>query len=148
MAYDEEEIQSELYIHIVWSVREQKAIIAPINAQQLYPFIRDLVLNSNCTLIAGRVFADHLQLLVKFNPDIALQDLITDIKVGSSLWMTTHCSEIKDFAWQKSDFSFSVACEEVGNLINKIENGSSFVHEIPAILALNGLAFEPDKMFI
>lgn len=145
--FDEDEIH-ELYIHLIWSTCRQAAIISPDVAKSLYNYIGDLALQNDCNLIGGKIFADHLQLIIKFHPNIILQNLITDIKVGSALWVTTNFSEMQDFAWQQSDFCFSVSPEEVGALINRIENSSLFINEISEIVSQNGLVFEPSEMFV
>lgn len=140
-------LSSTLIQHIIWSTEGQRAIIDPTTAKRLYHYIGDLVLDNKCTCIAGRVFPDHLQLIIKYTPDTILLDLITDIKVGSALWVTTHCSGMNDFAWQKSDFAFSVSFDEIGNLINQIEQSKSFENETACILTLNGVICEPQEIF-
>jgi putative transposase len=145
---DENEIYHEMYLHLIWSTHGQKAIIVPAIANSLYRYISDIILDRNCHLIAGKVFADHLQLIIKFNHDIALEDLVTDIKVGSALWVNNHCLEKRGFAWQKTYFGFSVSQEEVGNLMDGFVKADSFLSHITAILSLNGITYDVSEILV
>jgi REP element-mobilizing transposase RayT len=144
--FDEDEVSHELYVHIMWSTYGQKPIITSSIAYSLYHYIGDVILHSNCSPIAGKIFTDHLQFIIKFNPDTVLEDLITDIKLGSTLWLKTHCPDLVDFAWQTSDFCFTVSYDHVGDLADRIAKATSFVNEIATVLSINGMKFDPAEM--
>src|SRR6478735_4614400 len=104
--FDENEIHHEMYAHLLWSTTSQKPLITPAIVSHLYDYLGDLTLDEGCHLIGGSIFCDHIQLVIKFSPDTIFSDLITNLKVASSLWVRTNFPEIEGFEWQKSDFGF------------------------------------------
>lgn len=107
-----------------------------------------MILNNNCSPIGGKIFEDHLQLVIKLNPDLPLAGLISDIKLGSALWLKTHYPDLTDFAWQISDFCFTVSHDDVGGLIDRIEKAKTFVNEITTILSMNDMEVDSAEMLI
>lgn len=137
--FDENEIHHELYLHLVWSTKDQQPVLSPF-AQYLYRHLCDLALTCGCNVIDGQVFSDHIQLVVKFSPDISLDNLIKTLKVGSNMLIRTNVPEMKNFEWQGSDFSFTVCSEEVCSLIDK--NAKPFTEEICALLSRNNIKYD------
>lgn len=93
-----------------------------------------------CDFIGGQVFSDHIQLIVKASPEIALEELITTLKVGTSLWVRTNYPGLKDFEWQKSNFSLSISVEDIGSLLDKIKSAQPF------LTAINNLNLSEDEL--
>ena len=141
--FDENAIHCEMYLHLLWSTKNQQPVIPTSVTQNLYLYIYDLALSQECHLVGGQVFSDHIQLVIKFSPDIAMSDMITTLKVATLLWIRTNIPEMSNFEWQKSDFAFSVSFEEVGALIAKIKNSKSFLEEIHSVLDEN-ISIESD----
>lgn len=142
--FDEDAINHELFVHLLWSTKNQQAILAPI-AQSLYSYMCDLALSYECNVIDGHVFNDHIQLVVKYTPDIAFGNLLTNIKVGTSLWIRTNFPELRNFEWQQSDFAFSVSWEEACSTIDKI-NAKIFSKEVCRLLNHNDLTYDPQDI--
>lgn len=108
--FDEDLIYHEMYLHLLWSTKNQQPVLSPI-APHLYTYLCDLALSKDCHLVSGKVFDDHVQLIIKFSPDVALNDLLITFKTATSLWIRSNFPELKDFEWQLSDFSFTVDYE-------------------------------------
>jgi len=141
--FDEDEIQHELYVHLLWSTAGQKSLIPQSVEQGLCDYLRDLALTAKCHLIGGCVSADHIQMVIKFSPETILSDLIQDFKLASTWWLRTHFHALRDFDWQKSDFSFTVDFEEVGELVENTKNSKSFEQEIYYLLDQNKIHYDP-----
>lgn len=137
--FDEDAVHSRMYVHLSWSTKNQQPVLSSI-AQYLYHYICELALSHDCHVVDGRVFSDHVQLVVKFSPEISLDNLLTTLKVATALLIRTNFPELKNFEWQKSDFSFSVSHEEVCSTINS--NAKSFPEEVCLLLKNNGLEYE------
>lgn len=144
--FDENEIYHEMYIHLLWSTLDQKNIL-PSPFPQLYNYLSDLTLNEGCNLVGGSVHSDHIQLVIKFTPYTVVSNLITNLKVGSLLWMRTNFLRIKNFEWQKSDFGFTVGTAEVCDLIDKIKNAKSFKEEVIILLDQNEMEYDLIEVF-
>lgn len=136
--FDENEIYHEMYIHLLWSTKNQQPVLSPI-APYVYTYLCDLALSNNCHLVSGKVFSDHVQLIIKFNPDITLSDLLITFKTATSLWISSTFPELKDFEWQISDFSFTVDHENPFVIDTKIK---PFSELIEVVLAENGLDYD------
>lgn len=143
---DENEITSGMYLHLLWSTKSQQQII-PFNlTQYLYNYIYDLALSHECHLIGGQVFTDHVQLIVKFSPDLQLVDMVTNLKVGTALLIRTKFPDMRDFEWQKSDFLFTISSEELGLIIDRIKRAKLFHQEISSLLDESQLEYDPQKI--
>lgn len=135
--FDEDEIYHEMYVHLLWSTAKQQPSIPSSLFPSLYSYMCDSALTHECYVIAGQVFTDHIQLIVKFSPHTPLTDLIKTLKLSSLLWLRTNFPTMKNFEWQGSDFAFSVSSEEVGSLIEKIQNAKAFSEEVLLLLDQN-----------
>lgn len=144
--FDENEIYGEMYLHLLWSTKDQQPVLSPI-AQYLYNYLCEQALSCECNVISGRVFSDHIQLVIKFSPDIILSDLMTTLKVSTALLIRTNFPEMKSFEWQKSDFSFTVGSEEVCSIIDTKSDTRPFVEEISILLNNNGLECSLEQCF-
>lgn len=137
--FDDNAIHSEMYIHLGWSTKNQQPVLSSI-APYLYHYMCELASSHCCNVVNGQVYSDHVQLVVKFSPDTILSDLMTTLKVASSLLIRTNFPEMKEFEWQKSDFMFSLSAEDVFSIINN--NAKPFPEEVCIILNNNGLKFD------
>ncbi len=144
--FDENEICQGMYLHLLWSTLDQKNIL-PSPFPLLYNYLYELTLNEECHLIGGSVHSDHIQLVIKFTPYTVVSNLITNLKVGSLLWMRTIFLKIKNFEWQKSDISFTVGTDEVCDLIERIKNAKTFEEEVIILLDQNEIEYDLIEVF-
>ncbi len=140
--YDENEIYHEMYIHFLWSTKNQRPVISSSIIKNLWLHIYEVALSYDCHLIGGQIFNDHIQLIIKITPDIAVADLITTLKTASALWIRTNCLDLKNFEWQKSDFAFTSGYEQLDALLKKIKNTQHFIDEVHALLNENEIQYE------
>lgn len=64
---------------------------------------------------------DHLHILIGMKPDIALSDLVRDIKSNSSKFINEKGLTIGKFAWQNGFGTFTVGQSQQENVINYIK---------------------------
>lgn len=65
---------------------------------------------------------DHTHLLVGLNPNIAISDLVRDIKAGSSKFITESNWVKGKFSWQEGYGAFSYSKGQVDSVIKYILN--------------------------
>ena len=75
---------TQIYLHVVFAVEGRQSHIMPEHNDELQKYIAGIVSGQNQKLIAINNMPDHMHLLVGLKPDIALSDLVRDIKAGSS----------------------------------------------------------------
>jgi REP-associated tyrosine transposase len=64
---------------------------------------------------------DHVHLLLKFKPKVALSDVIRDIKAVSSKWMNETKEGLHKFGWQDGFAAFTVSESQVEAVRRYIE---------------------------
>ena len=78
---------TKIYLHIVFSVKRRENLIQKKWKEELYKYICGIVNGKNQKVYAIGGVGDHIHLLVSIKPDIALSDLVRDIKSNSSKWI-------------------------------------------------------------
>ena len=96
---------------------------------------------------------DHLHLLVGLKPDVALSDLVRDIKAGSSKFINDKHWVKGRFSWQEGFGAFSYSRSQLGAVIRYIENQQkhhtrqTFREEYVALLEKFGVEYDPQYIF-
>ena len=88
---------TQLYVHIVFSVKGRQALIPERHKAELHKYITGIVSNKKQKLIQINSMPDHIHILVGITPDAALSGLVKDIKVNSTRFMnqkTLDCGTI------------------------------------------------------
>lgn len=75
---------THIYIQIVFAVKGRKNLIAKQNREELHKYITGIVQNREQKMLSIFSMPDHTHLLVGIKPNIAISDLVRDIKAGSS----------------------------------------------------------------
>ena len=140
MNLDLDGTNSELYVHLLWSTNHQEPVLSPIS-KYLYHYLCELALSCDCHIVDGKVFSDHVQLVVKFSPETPLDNLITTLKTASSLLIRTNYPLLKNFEWQKADFTFTVDPETACSIIPE-KCFRPFSEEIAILLTINELEYD------
>ena len=65
---------------------------------------------------------DHVHILVGITPDVAISDLVRDIKANSSKWINKKRWVLGRFEWQTGFAAFSYAHSQLGAVVRYIEN--------------------------
>ena len=71
---------TQIYIQIVFAVKGRQNLICKRNREELHKFITGIVSNRNQKLFAIFAMPDHVHILVSIAPNIAISDLVRDIK--------------------------------------------------------------------
>ena len=113
---------SQLYVHVVFAVETRAAVLPPNHKEELHKFITGIVKNRGQKLIAINSMADHVHILAGQTPDIALSDLVRDIKAGSSKFINESRWVAGRFNWQEGFGAFSYSHSQLQNVIRYIQN--------------------------
>src|SRR6266850_4111298 len=113
---------SQIYIQIVFAVQGKQNLIRPDRKEELHKYITGIITRQGQKLLAIHCMPDHTHLLIGLKPNMALSDLVGDIKTGS----TNHINEEKwvkgRFAWQEGFGAFSYSHSQLGGVIRYIQN--------------------------
>lgn len=97
----------KLLTHVIFSTKHREPFILPEWEADLYAYIGGIVRNRKADLLAAGGMPDHVHLLLKCPADIALADLVRDVKAISSKWR--HDAADPAFGWQTGYGAFSVS---------------------------------------
>ena len=113
---------SQIYIHIVFAVEGRQSLPNPEHNGELQKYITGIVSGQKQKLISINNMPDHLHLLVGLQPDLAVSDLVRDIKAGSSGFIRRKRWVAGKFSWQEGFGAFSYSRSQLGAVIRHIEN--------------------------
>lgn len=113
---------SQIYIQIVFAVKGRQNLIPKRNREELHKFITGIVTKRGQKLLAIFAMPDHIHLLVGMKPNLAVSDLVRDIKAGSSKFISDSNWINKKFSWQEGFVSFSYAKSQIPAVSNYILN--------------------------
>ena len=140
--------------HLVFRTYDSKPALALEHSEKLYRYIWGFCREKECALIRVNGMEDHLHLLVRLHPDIALSAFVRDLKTASSKWIKQHRDAFPDFcAWGKGYAAFSYSHNEQEAIKNYIagqrehHRTKTFDEEFREFLTENNIAFD-EKYFL
>ena len=144
---------TQLYIHIVFSVKGRHALIPKQHKTELHKYITGIITNKKQKLIQINSMPDHIHILVGISPDIALSRLVKDIKVNSTRFINREQWCLGNFAWQEGFGAFSYSHSQIGKVATYIENQEAhhshqtFREEYLEFLKRFGIAYDLKYVF-
>ena len=138
----------QIIYHIVFATKNRQQVLDKTGRKELFAYIWGIIKNKKCHLYRINGVEDHLHLLIGLRPDLALADLVREIKSGSALWLKE--KNIFPFFghWQEGYGAFTVSEAEKQAIISYINSqeehhkATSFLDEYRHILLEAGLAFD------
>jgi putative transposase len=113
---------SQIYIQIVFAVARRENLIKSEWQTELYKYITGIVKNHDQKLIAIGGVENHVHILLGIKPNIALSDLVREIKANSSRFINERNFVRGKFAWQDGFGAFSYSHSHLGDVIRYIKN--------------------------
>jgi putative transposase len=144
---------TQIYIQVVFAVEGRQNLIKPIHKDELCKYITGIIRNRSQKLIAINGMADHLHILIGMNPDIALSDLVRDIKANSSKFINESRWVMGRFNWQAGFGAFSYSRSHLDSVIRYIQNQEehhskgSFKSEYLGLLKKFDIVYEDKHVF-
>jgi REP element-mobilizing transposase RayT len=138
------------HIHLVFSTKNRLKLISKELRPRLWAYVAGICKNQDMLPFAVGGIADHIHVLFRLPPTIALVRAVTLIKSNSSKWIGEQ--GIK-FAWQQGYGAFAVSSSNVGAVIKYIDNQEAhhrkftFEQEFIAMLKKHGIPFDPNHVF-
>jgi len=113
---------TQIYIHIVFSVKGRQNLIQTTWKDELHKYICGIVNEKGQKVYAIGGVADHIHILVSIKPNISISDLVRDIKANSSKWIDEKAFVLGKFQWQEGFGAFSYAQSQLDTVIGYIKN--------------------------
>lgn len=112
---------TDLYAHCVWATWDRLPIIPQDAELRLYNAIGAKCIELGCCALAIGGISDHVHVLLRFTPTIALSQLIGEIKGASSHVMTHEIRPGAFFKWQAGYGMFTLSKRGLPHVARYIE---------------------------
>lgn len=111
---------TQIYLHIVFSVKGRQNLIHKNWKDELYKYITGVVKGKEQKVYAIGGFSDHIHVLISVKPNIAISNLVREVKANSSKWINEKGFVNGKFQWQEGFGAFSYAQSQLDNVIKYI----------------------------
>jgi REP element-mobilizing transposase RayT len=144
---------TQVYIQIVFSVKGRQNLIQKSWREELYKYICGIVNEKEQKVYAIGGVADHIHILMSIKPNIAISDLVRDIKANSSKWINEKGYVLGKFQWQEGFGAFSYAQSQLDNVIAYINNQEqhhqkkTFKEEYTGLLQKFNVSYDDQYLF-
>ncbi len=144
---------SQIYIHIVFAVKNRNCLIQPLWEEQLYKYITGIVQNNNQKMLTINGTTNHIHFLIGMRPTCCLSDLVREIKKSSNKYILEKQFTRFDFHWQEGFGAFSYSHSQLTKVINYIEiqkehhRKKTFKEEYMSFLNAFNIEFKNEYLF-
>ena len=113
---------TQIYIQIVFAVEGRQNLIRRENKEELQKYMTGIVTARGQKLLAIHCMPDHVHVLIGQKPNIALSDLVGDIKTGSTNFINRQQWVMGRFCWQEGFGAFSYSHSQLDAVIRYVQN--------------------------
>ena len=139
---------SSVLIHLVFSTKNRTPTILPEIQARLWEYLGGIVKGLKGFPIQIGGMPDHVHMLVTLRQQLALADMLREIKAGSSGWIHDTFQELREFEWQAGYGAFTVSHSGVPTvkeyIVNQAEHHKTltFQDEYRFLLKKHGIEFD------
>lgn len=113
---------SQIYIQVVFSVQNRKALIHDSWEDELHKYITGIIQNKGQKLIAINGMPDHIHIFIGMKPNCCLSDLVREIKKSSNSFINEKQFTPIPFYWQEGFGAFSYSFSHIDKVVQYIKN--------------------------
>ncbi|MGV3613271.1 MAG: IS200/IS605 family transposase [Fluviicola sp.] len=113
---------SQIYIQVVFAVKNRNALIDPFWDEQLYKYITGIVKEKGQKMIAINGVRDHIHLFIGMKPTCNLSDLVREIKKSSNAFIKEQKFTPYKFEWQEGFSAFSYSHSPIDRVAKYVMN--------------------------
>jgi putative transposase len=144
---------SQLYVHIVFAVKNRAALISDKWDERLRLYIIATCQNNGHKVLAINNMPDHLHLFIGLNTRQSIAELMRQVKGDSSEWINKERLTPFRFQWQEGYGAFTHSQSQVDTVVKYINNQHehhkkvSFLDEYRQILKSFDIEFDERYIF-
>ena len=117
--------------HIVYSTKHRRETIATEWQADLYAYIGGIIKERDGISLEIGGMPDHIHILAKLSPKLAIMDVLRDIKAVSSKWVNDSQLTRGRFEWQTGYGAFSVSQSQFDVVRTYIHNQEQHHRKTP-----------------
>lgn len=144
---------TQLFIQMIFAVKGRQTLIPKQHREMIEKYMTAVVQNDGHKLLSIFCMPDHAHLFVGLNPDIAISELVQDVKRASTNFINDRNLIKTHFNWQKGYGAFSYSKKQVPDVINDILNQEAhhkkqtFRQEYLHFLDIFQIEYDPKYIF-
>lgn len=144
---------SQIYIHIVFAVRNRQNLIRESLREELQKVMAGLINHKGVKLYAIYCMPDHTHILVSLKPSQLLSDLVRDIKTASTSFINNKNVIKGKFEWQNGFGAFSHNHSQIDSVVRYILNQKehhqikTFKDEYLEVLRRSAVEYKEEYLF-
>ncbi|MBI5404521.1 MAG: IS200/IS605 family transposase [Ignavibacteriae bacterium] len=144
---------TQLYVHIVFSVKGRKNALQTENKESLHKYITAIVQKRNVKMMAINSMPDHIHIFLGLCPDISVSDIVRDIKHSSTNFINNKRWANGIFYWQEGYGAFTYSQSQINNVVKYIINQEihhhkkTFREEYIELLKLFNIQYDEKYLF-
>lgn len=105
--------ESQLYLHLIWGTWDRLPLVTPDLEAPLFAALANRCRALQCVPLAIGGVSDHLHLLVRLHPTVAVATLVKELKGSSSHLVTHRLAPGRFFQWQGSYGAITLGPDDV-----------------------------------
>jgi len=113
---------SQIYIQIVFAVKNRNALIQPIWEDELFKYISGITQDKNQKMLSINGTSNHIHFRIGMKTTCCLSDLVREIKKSSNTFIKEKKFTPFNFQWQEGFSAFSYSHSQVTSVIQYINN--------------------------
>ena len=144
---------TKCYFHLVFAVKNRDALIKKTWKDELGKYITGIVQNHRHKMLAIGSMPDHLHILIGYNLNQLIPDLVEEIKTSSNSWIKGKRLSKFKFEWQKGYGAFTHSYSQIDTVVKYIlsqeehHKRKPFKEEYFEILEKNNVEFKEEYLF-
>ena len=112
----------KVYLHIIFAVKGREALISKSWREIFFRYISGIIKNKGHFSLAVNGHHDHVHMLIDYNMNELVPDLVREIKKSSSKYVKENKLSPFHFEWQAGYGAFSVGWQELPVVSQYIKN--------------------------
>ncbi len=113
---------TSLTYHLVFSTKNRVQSISSAIRPDLCRYLGGIVTSEGGLPLEINAVADHVHILTRLPPNVALAEFLRTLKANSSKWLNDTRFRARTFAWQQGYSAFTVSQSQVGRVAAYIRN--------------------------
>lgn len=144
---------TQLTYHVVFATKYRHPSITENIQEPLYQYMGGTLRAKKGHLIEIGGVKDHVHLLARLSPSLAVADVVRDVKANSSKWVHEQPAITQPFEWQKGYSAFTVSYSLIETVQKYIRNQGehhrtkTFQEEYIELLKRHHIEFRLEYLF-
>ena len=144
---------TQCYFHLIFAVKNRDALIGKEWKDELEMYITGIIQNHRHKMLAIGALPDHVHILIGYNLNQLIPDLVEEIKTSSNSWIKGKRLSKFKFEWQKGYGAFTHSHSQIDTVVKYIlsqeehHRKKPFKEEYLELLEKNSIEFKEEYLF-